>query len=136
MESKKLSQISNLIAAFSLAGCLFGISIIFHLFTGQLIQEYYFRIGLTSLAAIATFSAFIYTGQSTEVQIELVDNAIDNLCWYNFNRSNKLLYLIAKADLARVRKIKFSGQWAVNYDLGFAIVKGIYSIISVVVSMW
>lgn len=55
------------------------------------------------------------------MQIESLDKAVDKLNWYNFNKNNKLLYIITKADTARGRKLKFSGKWAINYDLGWAV---------------
>lgn len=86
-----------------------------------MIPEGYCRVGLTTITAITTFCAFIYTGQTVEVQADLIDQAMDNLYWYNFNKSNKLLFIITKSDTARGRRIKFSSKWSINYDLGWAV---------------
>lgn len=94
---------------------------ILNLFQKEITREYYLREVVTSTAAAVTFSALIQAGQSLEIQMERLDNTINELSWYSFNKKNKLIYLIVKINSSKCSKIKFSENFAINYDLGLAV---------------
>ncbi|EFA04739.1 odorant receptor 328 [Tribolium castaneum] len=130
----KNKEIGSLIPGFAICGLFLGIGITFFLSTGKFTTEYYLRMGVTSICGLTTFSALIWSAQTTETMINDLVMVINKVSWYNFNQSNKKLYLTFLLNTMKERKIKFTEKYSVNYQLGLAIVRGIYSVISVVAS--
>ncbi|XP_064213105.1 uncharacterized protein LOC107397920 isoform X2 [Tribolium castaneum] len=146
----KNKEIASFIPGFAICGLLLGIGLVFFLSNGKITSEYYLRMGFTSLGGVTTFLALVWTGQTTENITSDIERAINEIRWYNFNQSNKKMYLILVMNTMRERKIKFTEKYSVNYRLGlavfifpnaqnillyfFQIVRGIYSVISVVLS--
>ncbi|EFA04740.1 odorant receptor 329 [Tribolium castaneum] len=130
----KNSEIGSFIPEFAICGLLFGIGVTFFLSTGKFTSEYYLRMGVTSFGGVMTFSALIWSGQTTETMTSELVKALNEVRWYNFNQSNKKLYLTLVMNIMKERKIKFTENYSMNYRLGLAIVRNIYSVISVVVS--
>ncbi|XP_064213106.1 uncharacterized protein LOC107397920 isoform X3 [Tribolium castaneum] len=136
----KNKEIASFIPGFAICGLLLGIGLVFFLSNGKITSEYYLRMGFTSLGGVTTFLALTSD----------IERAINEIRWYNFNQSNKKMYLILVMNTMRERKIKFTEKYSVNYRLGlavfifpnaqnillyfFQIVRGIYSVISVVLS--
>ncbi|XP_044265522.1 uncharacterized protein LOC123011882 [Tribolium madens] len=131
LHSEKIKEISKFIAGFALCACLLGIGVIFYLISGNFTPEYYLRMGATSVAGITTFAATMWAGQSTESAIDDMVTSLNEVEWYNFNQSNKKLYLIFLTNSMKTRTIKFTENYSFNYQLGLGIVKGIYSVISI-----
>ncbi|EFA02953.1 odorant receptor 278 [Tribolium castaneum] len=131
----KIKEMSNLIAAFSLCGCLLGISISFYVLSGIFYREHFLRVALISVTAVSTFFALILAGQSMESKANSAHIIMNNIKWYNFNQSNKKAYLLLLMMSMKQYKIKFSENYSINYELGLTIVRGIYSIISVMANM-
>nr|XP_015835303.1 PREDICTED: uncharacterized protein LOC107397899 [Tribolium castaneum] len=113
-----------------------GIGISFYLFSGNLTPEYYIRIFIIALVGATTFSSIIWGGQSTETIVTEMIATISQVRWYNFSQTNKKLYLILLTNMMKERKIKFTENYSINYQLGLAIVRGIYSVMSVLVKMY
>ncbi|XP_044268544.1 uncharacterized protein LOC123013813 isoform X2 [Tribolium madens] len=130
----KNKEIGSLIAGFAICGLFLGIGITLYLSTGKFTSEYYLRMSVTSIAGIVTFSTLIWSGQTVETMISDLVMTFNKISWYNFNQSNKKLYLIFLINMMRDRKIKFTENYSINYQLGLAIVRGIYSFVSVVAS--
>nr|XP_015835422.1 PREDICTED: uncharacterized protein LOC103312914 isoform X2 [Tribolium castaneum] len=131
----KTKEIGTLIALFAICGVLMGIGFSLYLFSGKFTPEYYLRLTFMTLVAVTTFSSIIWGGQSTETIITEMITALCQVRWYNFSQTNKKLYLILLTNMMKDRKIKFTENYSINYQLGLAIVRGIYSIMSVVVKM-
>ncbi|EFA04741.1 odorant receptor 330 [Tribolium castaneum] len=130
----KNKEIGSLIPGFAICGLFLGIGITFFLSTGTFTTEYYLRMGVTSICGATTFSALIWSAQTTETMTSDLVMVINEVNWYNFNQTNKKLYLTFLMNTMKERKIKFTENYSVNYQLGLAIVRGIYSVISVVAS--
>ncbi|XP_044270080.1 uncharacterized protein LOC123014856 [Tribolium madens] len=135
MHIAKIGEIDILVAAFAICGVLIGIGIYFYMFSNNLSPEYYLRISVIAFVGSTTFSAIIWGGQSTETIIAEIIATVSQVRWYNFNRTNKKLYLIFLTNMMKERKIKFTENYSINYQLGLAIVRGIYSVASVAVKM-
>nr|XP_008193107.2 PREDICTED: uncharacterized protein LOC103312945 isoform X1 [Tribolium castaneum] len=146
LHTEKIKEVSTFIAGFAVCACLLGIGVIFYLISGNFTPEYYVRMGFTSVVGIIIFAATIWAGQSTEsavgciflnpsykiFQIDEMVTSLNEVEWYNFDQSNKKLYLIFLINSMRERTIKFTENYSFNYQLGLAIVRGIYSVISIV----
>ncbi|EFA04744.1 odorant receptor 333 [Tribolium castaneum] len=132
---KKTNEIRTLIPAFSVCTCTMGIGVVFFIISDNFIREYYFRMGMVSLVTVSTFAAGIWSGQSMETNLNEITTALNEVKWYNFNKSNRKLYLIFLTTSMRERKIKITENYSLNYQLGLTIVRGIYSVISVIINM-
>ncbi|KAJ3656688.1 hypothetical protein Zmor_015741 [Zophobas morio] len=124
----KVSEISNMIIGFSLSGWLLGISVVIVMLSGKITPEYYPRQAAVGLAATLTFCCLIESCQTIETQMQQMALVINKVKWYTFNKNNQKLYLILCMNLMVERKIQFSEKYSINYQLGLAIVRGIYSI--------
>ncbi|XP_064213102.1 uncharacterized protein LOC107397920 isoform X1 [Tribolium castaneum] len=117
----KNKEIGSLIPGFAICGLFLGIGITFFLSTGKFTTEYYLRMGVTSICGLTTFSALIWSAQTTETMINDLVMVINKVSWYNFNQSNKKLYLTFLLNTMKERKIKFTEKYSVNYQLGLAV---------------
>ncbi|RZB39214.1 7tm 6 domain containing protein [Asbolus verrucosus] len=130
----KVKEITNLLVMFLLCGFLFLSSIVFFLLSRKIYFEFYTRIGTACILACVNFATLILCGQSIENQSDIALKILNEVCWYTFNESNKKTYLIAVLNTSRPMKIKFSENYSINLKLGLAIVNGIYSIMSVMMT--
>ncbi|EFA02841.1 odorant receptor 277 [Tribolium castaneum] len=132
---KNTREMSHWIVAFSLCGCLLGISVFFYILSGVIYREQYFRVAVLLTTAASTFVAFIVAGQSLESRVDNGYSVVSRIEWYNFSETNKKTYFLLLVMLMQPWKIKFSDKYSINYELGLSIVRGIYSIISVMVNI-
>ncbi|XP_044270077.1 uncharacterized protein LOC123014854 [Tribolium madens] len=131
----KIREIDILVAAFAICGVLIGIGISFCMSSNNLSPGSYLRMSAIALLGSTTFSAIIWSGQSFETLMAELIATLSQIRWYNFNGTNKKLYLIFLTNIMKEHKIKFTENYSINYQLGLAIVRGIYSIASVAVKM-
>ncbi|KAJ3656677.1 hypothetical protein Zmor_015731 [Zophobas morio] len=131
----KVSRIRNMVIFYALTGWLLGISFAIVMVSGKLTPDYYPRQATALLALILTFCASIESGQATETQMEEMASVVNEVKWYNFSKHNKKLYFIFAMNIMTERKIQCSENYSVNYILGLAIVRGIYSIGTVFTNM-
>ncbi|KYB27581.1 putative cytochrome P450 4d14-like Protein [Tribolium castaneum] len=117
----KTKEIGTLIALFAICGVLMGIGFSLYLFSGKFTPEYYLRLTFMTLVAVTTFSSIIWGGQSTETIITEMITALCQVRWYNFSQTNKKLYLILLTNMMKDRKIKFTENYSINYQLGLAV---------------
>ncbi|EFA02840.1 odorant receptor 281 [Tribolium castaneum] len=136
ISNKKVGDMRVFIVGYSLCGCLLGISLTFYIFSGKFYREHFPRVAVACVGAVATFWAVITAGQAIESEYDsALSTLLGKIEWYYFNDSNKKNYLVMLINLMQPWKIKFSEEYAVNYELGLGIVRAIYSIVSVVASM-
>ncbi|XP_044254774.1 uncharacterized protein LOC123005187 [Tribolium madens] len=132
----KLKEIRNFIVTFSILGGLLLFSFGLHLLIGKFHYEHYVRFGVGAFAAVFTFGALILAGQSIEVQAANVVHSCNSIKWYTFNEKNKRIYRLMLINIMQPCKLKFSENLSVNYSLGVSIVRGIFSILSVVAKVY
>ncbi|RZB39213.1 uncharacterized protein BDFB_003498, partial [Asbolus verrucosus] len=96
---------------------------------GKLHPQYYIRLGSSCLVACTTFSALILSGQSVENQVpvnvcknDIALMALNEICWYTFNESNKRCYYMMILNASKPIKIKFSENYSINFKLGLAVI--------------
>ncbi|XP_064214174.1 uncharacterized protein LOC107398775 [Tribolium castaneum] len=124
-------ELRGAFVGFAFGGLLLGVAVAFYIFSGLLTPEYYLRVGAIGLASVVNFAVTIWFGQSTESHLDELMLAVGEVQWYNFSQRNKKVYLILLMNVMKGRKWRVSEEYSVNYRLGLAIVRGVYSIISV-----
>ncbi|KAJ3634374.1 hypothetical protein MTP99_011255 [Tenebrio molitor] len=121
------------IALYALIGSMFGISIVFFIlmFQGNIFDKLE-RLITVSVATVTTFTVVIMAGQKVEdATSQEVNYVIDNCNWYDWNEENKKFFLMLRLMTTNMFKLKFSQNYAINYELGIVILKTIYSALSV-----
>ncbi|EFA04606.1 odorant receptor 272 [Tribolium castaneum] len=124
--------IRGFIALFAIVGCLLGISILYFvmLFQGNLFDKFG-RLSTLTVVAFNSFAAVIISGQMIESSSsDDVDAIIYNCNWYDWNEENKRFFLLIRMATMHPFKLQFSQNYAVNYQLGVAILKAMYSAFS------
>ncbi|XP_063913174.1 uncharacterized protein LOC135129836 [Zophobas morio] len=89
--NQKCSEVKRELIFFSLSGWLLCISFAIIMISGKITPEYYPRQTITGLAVILTFCGAIEAGQATETQMKEMASVVNEVKWYNFNKTNKKL---------------------------------------------
>ncbi|XP_044268545.1 uncharacterized protein LOC123013814 [Tribolium madens] len=129
-----MQETQTIIVTFTLSTVFVGIGIAFFIVSDNFTSECYFRMTVTFLAGMTTFMAAMWTGQLLESNWDEITMVLKEVKWYNFNHSNKKLYLFFLTTMMKKRKIQLTENYSVNYQLGLAVVRGVYSVISVVLN--
>ncbi|XP_044271214.1 uncharacterized protein LOC123015514 [Tribolium madens] len=119
-----------------IAGVL-GISILmfYFKFSNTLVMSDYLHAGTLTLAAITTFMATITSGQKLEDITEELSDTWSLIPWYLLNKQNKQIYLMFMVNYMKPLKFRFTENMSINYNLGAAIGKMIYSMLSLLTQM-
>ncbi|XP_015834443.2 uncharacterized protein LOC107397740 [Tribolium castaneum] len=131
----KLEEMGNLIGGFALLGCFLGISFAMHMLTSEFLRYHFARTVSSIIAGVTTFATVIAAGQSVETEVDISTRVVKEVKWYTFNESNKRSYMLMLLNSMQTYKIKFSENYSINYELGLSIVRGVFSIVSVVVQL-
>ncbi|KAJ3664072.1 hypothetical protein Zmor_008274 [Zophobas morio] len=130
---KILKDFHTFVYFFSVTGALLLISLIFFLisFEGSF-EERYSRIATMVISAVLASIHVIVSGQLIEdMTNRAFDEVLKSLDWSRWNKENKKIFLILLANSVKPFRLKFSESISLNYSLALAILKSIYSIMSV-----
>ncbi|KAJ3641859.1 hypothetical protein Zmor_028330 [Zophobas morio] len=129
-------QMSIYVMLFAVCGCLLGMgALLFFLVALKLHFEFgineYLHNGTVVLAGLSTFAAVIISGQKSEDIMEEVRIMWASFPWYVLNYENSKIYLMFLGTLTRSYKIRFTEEVSINYRLGVAIARTLFSMLSV-----
>ncbi|KAJ3657157.1 hypothetical protein Zmor_016181 [Zophobas morio] len=86
---------------------------------------------LFNILAGSCIVATIMAGEALQDESENTFTTLMLTKWYNFNCENRKIFLLMLCNSVKPISINFSGEIAINYRLGMAICKTVYSAISV-----
>ncbi|EFA13404.1 odorant receptor 304 [Tribolium castaneum] len=129
-------RIAIYILLYAVIGGLLGISILmfYFKFSDTLVISDYLHAGTLTVAAITTFMATVTSGQKLEDIFEELLYTWCSVPWYLFNKWNKQIYLMIMVNIKPIN-FRFTENSSVNYNLGAAIAKTIYSMLSLLTQM-
>ncbi|KAJ3651376.1 hypothetical protein Zmor_017425 [Zophobas morio] len=121
-----------IILPLKIMGSAFMMSIVvFYFWFESSLRDQYFRICAITIMSFTTLLGTAGIGQAIEdYKIEL-SNALVEVEWYDWDESNKKMYLMLLIHLSKPIKIKFSENISVNYEMGVQMAKTFFSTISV-----
>ncbi|KAJ3645954.1 hypothetical protein Zmor_023571 [Zophobas morio] len=103
-------------------------------FEGSLAGQY-FRIATFVAVSCTIVVGFVVIGQEIEDMWQELSDAASEVEWYNWNQTNKRIYLIFLTNTSKVYKVKFSENISVNYELGLQVLKAVYSAANITYSL-
>ncbi|KAJ3659951.1 hypothetical protein Zmor_011613 [Zophobas morio] len=114
------------------SGLLVGLSIMSFFYMGDSLGYWsYFQSSLWCITSLSTMIIYVYCGQVFENMSETVFDAIYNVRWTTFNKSNRKIILLTMIIFQEPMKLRFSETLSCNYELGVKIMKSLYSFAAV-----
>ncbi|KAJ3659905.1 hypothetical protein Zmor_011567 [Zophobas morio] len=118
----------HLIPPIVISGLLMGLSVLSFIYLGNLLGYWcYFQNFLWCVGSASTLIMYTHCGQEFENNTENLFDAIYNVRWTSFNKSNRKIILIAMTIFQEPKRLRFTETTSCNYELGVRLVKTVYS---------
>ncbi|KAJ3657237.1 hypothetical protein Zmor_016249 [Zophobas morio] len=128
-----LSIMKHLIVPFSFGGCLIGMSVGFGFLqiTKNSPLILFFRAAFFTILATSTFCSLIAAGQTLETESDNIYNRLMSTNWYQWKGNNRKILAVILCNSINPINLKFTDSFAINFRLGMAICKTVYTAVSV-----
>ncbi|KAJ3654123.1 hypothetical protein Zmor_013336 [Zophobas morio] len=101
------------------------------LFQDDVLQQN-FRFASLSICSLFMLVILFQLGQDTEDSVTKVFETLVSIEWYNWNESNKIIYLMFLVSALRPFRIQFSENFSLNYNMAGQLLRCAASVVLVV----